>query len=177
MSLPLNSSANPAVKKPWEEKEGNVLRNKEPARGIFANLDLESLNRRKPAEKQQVLPNTNTDVKTAKGSTGDISVINQTVRTVLGIRNEDKSSSDEEFGPKLPQSMVQSSIVISSDSSDDGWVVKDKKKKKKKTKDKKKMKVKKSAKKKTYSSSRSRSRSNDNDYHKRSKKKKKSSKH
>ena len=142
---------------------------------------MESLNRRKPAEKQQVLHNT--DVKTAKGSTGDISVINQAVRTVLGIRNEEKSSSDEDFGPKLPQSMIQSSIVISSDSSDDGWVVKekdkDKKKKKKKTKDKKKMKVKKSAKKKTYSSSRSRSRSNDNDdhYHKRSKKKKKSSKY
>ena len=114
------------------------MRNKEPARGIFANLDLESLNRRKPAEKQQVQHNP--DVKTAKGSTGDISVMNQTVRTVLGIRNEEKSSSDEEFGPKLPQSMVQSSIVISSDSSDDGWVVKDKnkeKKKKKKNKDKK----------------------------------------
>merc|ERR1712062_919062 len=120
---------------------------------------------------------------TAKGSTGDISVMNQTVRTVLGIRNEEKSSSDEEFGPKLPQSMVQSSIVISSDCSDDGWVVKDKnkekKKKKKKTKDKKKLKVKKSAKKKSYPSSRSRSRSYEDDDHiqKRSKKKKKSSKY
>ena len=116
VSLPLNSTSNSSVNKPWEEKEGNILRNKQPARGIFANLDLESLNRRKPAEKKQDV--NITDVKTAKGSTGDISVINQTVRTVLGIRNEEKSSSDEEFGPKLPQSMIQSSIVISSDSSE-----------------------------------------------------------
>ena len=180
VSLPLNKSSTPAVNKPWEEKEGNILRNKQPARGIFANLDLESLNRRKPAESKQDVHNT--DVKTAKGSTGEISVMNQTVRTVLGIRNEEKSSSDEEFGPKLPQSMIQSSIVISSDSSDDGWVTKEKdkkKKKKKKSKDKKKLKVKKSVKKKTYSSSRSRSRSSESEdhHHKRSKKKKKSSKY
>ena len=158
--LPVNSQN--TVSKPWEEKEGNILRNKEPARGIFANIDLDSLNRRK-LEKQ---PDTKekAEVKTAKGSTGDISVINQTVRTVLGIRNEaGESSSEEEFGPALPQSMIEtkSSIVISSDSSEDGWVDRDKVKKKKKKKDNKKHKDRKSAKKKKkkYSSSRSRSRS------------------
>merc|ERR1711936_1268783 len=31
---------------PWEERKGNVLRSKEPAKGIFANIDFETLNKR-----------------------------------------------------------------------------------------------------------------------------------
>merc|ERR1712037_1049985 len=31
---------------PWEERKGNVLRSKEPAKGIFANIDFEALNKR-----------------------------------------------------------------------------------------------------------------------------------
>merc|ERR1711936_132297 len=31
---------------PWEETRGNVLRSKEPAKGIFANIDFEALNKR-----------------------------------------------------------------------------------------------------------------------------------
>jgi len=176
LSQPLNNSKT-TVSKPWEEKEENILRNKQPARGIFANIDLDSLNRRKPVEKKQdKIEKPDNKEKTAKGSSGDISVINQTVRTVLGIRNEaEVSSSDDEFGPKLPESMIKSSIIISSDSSDDGWVDKEKLKKKKKDK-KKKHKERKSAKKKkkTYSSSRSKSRDSE-DHHKHSKKKKKKS--
>ncbi len=34
-------------KKPWEEKRENVLRNPAPARGIFANVDFDLLNRKK----------------------------------------------------------------------------------------------------------------------------------
>ena len=177
-------NSQPAGTKPWEEKEGNVLRNKQPARGIFANIDLDSLNRRKPLEKKaETSEKEKAEVKTAKGSTGDISVINQTVRTVLGIRNEKAdSSSEDEFGPKLPESMIQTSIVISSESSEDGWIDKDKLKKKKKSKDKKKHKDRKSGKKKkkSYSPSRSKSRSRERDHddtHRHGKKKKKKSKY
>ena len=180
-NIPVNFQ--PAGSKPWEEKEGNVLRNKQPARGIFANIDLDSLNRRKPLEKKaETNEKEKPENKTAKGSTGDISVINQTVRTVLGIRNEKAdSSSEDEFGPKLPESMIQTSIVISSESSEDGWIDKDKVKKKK-SKDKKKHKDRKSGKKKkkSYSPSRSKSRSRERDHedhHRHGKKKKKKSKY
>ena len=53
-----------------------------------------------------------------KGKSENLSVLNQSVRTVLGIRNEKvDSSSDEEYGPRLPDAMIKS-IVISSDSDD-----------------------------------------------------------
>ena len=141
--------------KPWEKKEGNVLRNKEPARGIFANIDLDSLNRKQVKEKEPK------PIRTESGgvkaghpdntvtSEGNLSVANQTVRTVLGIRNEKKNeSSDEEFGPKLPPAMAEKSIVISSDSDvgDDKWKEKKKKKDKKKHKERKKYKKKKESK-------------------------------
>ena len=180
VQIPANNPSGSGPK-PWEEKEGNILRNKEPARGIFANIDLDSLNRRGPAEK---IKNRSAEQKTekpvAKGSTGNISVTQQTLRTVLGIRNEPKdSSSDDEYGPRLPDSMLpaQASIVISSDSEDDELVRKNKKTKKskkgKKHKEKKKRKDVKKKKKhvarsdSSSSSSRSRSRSRDHKYKKR----------
>ena len=111
----------------------------------------------------------------AKGSTGNISVLNQTVRTVLGIQNEKRdSSSDDEYGPKLPESMTQSSIVISSDSEDLEWVDKSKKSKKKNKKKDKKSKKKKKKKYESRSVSRSRTRSRDRDYHHKHKKRKRS---
>merc|ERR1719186_1778334 len=33
--------------KPWEEKKQNLLRNNEPARGIFANIDFDALNKKR----------------------------------------------------------------------------------------------------------------------------------
>ena len=185
---------NPAVSgpKPWQEKEGNILRNKEPARGIFANIDLDSLNRRGPSSNntlaEEERKNRSTESRqekpVAKGSTGNISVANQTLRTVLGIRNEPRdSSSDDEYGPRLPDSMLPApaptSIVISSDSEDDDVVNKKhkkgkKSKKGKKHKEKKKRKdIKKKKKRVTRSesssssSSRSRSRSRDHKHKKR----------
>ena len=111
----------------------------------------------------------------AKGSTGNISVLNQTVRTVLGIQNEKRdSSSDDEYGPKLPESMTQSSIVISSDSEDLEWIDKSKKSKKKNKKKDKKSKKKKKKKYESRSVSRSRTRSRDRDYHHKHKKRKRS---
>jgi len=141
--------------KPWEKKEGNVLRNKEPARGIFANIDLDSLNRKQVKEKEPKPIRTDSGGVKAEHpvntvtSGGNLSVANQTVRTVLGIRNEKKDeSSDEEFGPKLPPAMTEKSIVISSDSEvgDEKWKEKKKKKDKKKHKERKKYKKKKESK-------------------------------
>merc|ERR1712037_641002 len=40
---------------PWEERKGNVLRSKEPAKGIFANIDFETLNKR-PSSKRPRSP-------------------------------------------------------------------------------------------------------------------------
>jgi len=129
-----------SVPRPWEQKEGNILRSKEPARGIFANIDLDSLNRKQP-EKDKVIKDAKDNRRTEpSGKSGGLSVVSQTVRTVLGIRKEVvEDDSEEEFGPKLPPVMVQKSIVISSDSEGES----DKREKKKKSKDKKKHKEKK----------------------------------
>jgi len=142
--------------KPWEKKEGNVLRSKEPARGIFANIDLDSLNRKHLEEPKET--GFGDEQKSKAGASvnkpgGNLSVANQTVRTVLGIRNvvEDESS-EEEFGPKLPPAMVQKSIVISSDSEEDVGR-REGKKKKKKHRDRKKYKSKKEKRSRHYSSS------------------------
>jgi len=109
--------------KPWEEKQGNVLRNKEPARGIFANIDLDSLNRK----------SSHTEGSSSKS--GSLSVANQTVRTVLGIKKDsiEINTSDDEYGPKLPPVMIPNSIVISSDSDEgNSHRIKSKKRKDKK---------------------------------------------
>eukprot|EP00090_Calanus_glacialis_P046116 TRINITY_DN8895_c0_g1_i1.p1 TRINITY_DN8895_c0_g1~~TRINITY_DN8895_c0_g1_i1.p1 ORF type:complete len:643 (-),score=297.67 TRINITY_DN8895_c0_g1_i1:97-1869(-) len=148
-----------SVPRPWEQKEGNILRSKEPARGIFANIDLDSLNRKQP-EKEKVSKDVKDNGRTEPpGKSGGLSVVSQTVRTVLGIRREVvEDDSEEEFGPKLPPVMVEKSIIISSDSErgDDKRGKKKKKSKdKKKHKEKKKYKDKKEKKKKSrnYSSS------------------------
>jgi len=182
-----NNVPSGAGPKPWEEKEGNILKNMQPARGIFANIDFDSLNRRGPSSKtpSESKEQSKEPKPVAKGSTGNISVANQTLRTVLGIRNQARdSSSEEEYGPRLPDAMLpaKASIVISSDSDSevDSWVDKQKKskksKKEKKHKEKKKKEKKDKKKKKKHvarsesasSSSRSRSRSRDHK-HKKSK--------
>jgi len=149
------TSGTPAPK-PWEKNDGNILRNKEPARGIFANIDLDSLNRKHQVkEKEPVVEQKVKTVGSVK-SVGNLSVVNQTVRTVLGIRTEqEEESSEDEFGPKLPPTMIEKSILISSDSEDDHkrWKEKKKKKEKKKQKEKKKRKGKKEKRSRHYSSS------------------------
>jgi len=143
--------------KPWEKKEGNILRSKEPARGIFANIDLDSLNRKHPRDTKEtgLEDEEKAKARVSVKSGGNLSVANQTVRTVLGIRKVEDESSEDEFGPKLPPAMVQKSIVISSDSEEDGGrrEGKKKKKEKKKHKDKKKYKSKKEKRSRHYSSS------------------------
>merc|ERR1711874_19974 len=39
--------------KPWEEKKQNLLRNTDPARGIFANIDFDALNKKKAASEPE----------------------------------------------------------------------------------------------------------------------------
>ena len=99
------------------------------AQGIFANIDFDKLNSmRKDATAKNNTANMSQAAKirkanlsqspVRKGKSENLSVLNQSVRTVLGIRNEKvDSSSDEEYGPKLPDAMIKS-IVISSDSDD-----------------------------------------------------------
>jgi len=124
------------------------------AQGIFANIDFDKLN---SMRKDASISNTSnmsqaakirkanlTQSPVSKGKSENLSVLNQSVRTVLGIRNEKvDTSSDEEYGPRLPEAMIKAtSIVISSDSdesdSDDNRSrskhKKDKNKKKKKEK-------------------------------------------
>merc|ERR1712179_55437 len=142
--------------KPWEKKEGNILRNKEPARGIFANIDLDSLNRKQQVKEKDPVIEQKVKTVSSEKSVGNLSVANQTVRTVLGIRKEkEEESSEEEFGPKLPPTMIEKSIIISSDSEDDDktWKEKKKKKEKKRQKEKKKRKGKKEKRNTHYSSS------------------------
>merc|ERR1719317_11074 len=153
----ISTSGGTPAPKPWEKKEGNILRSKEPARGIFANIDLDSLNRKHQGKEKEPVEEKE-KVKTASivKSGGNLSVVNQTVRTVLGIRKEkEEESSEEEFGPKLPPAMVEKSIVISSDSEDDNerWKERKKKKERKKHKEKKKHKGKKEKRSRHYSSS------------------------
>ena len=186
--LPKIIPSQAGASKPWEEKEGNVLRSKEPARGIFANIDLDSLNKRAaPSSSEQEVSSSDSTEKPKKGSTpaatppkakagGKVSVMSQAVRTVLGIRSEAAdSSSEDEYGPRLPDSMVpQPSILISSDSEDTAWVDKSKKSKKKKEKKHKEKKSHKKKKKKQSSRSMSRSRSPTRDEHYKHKKRKRS---
>jgi len=127
--------------RPWEEKEGNFLRSQEAASGIFANIDLDSLNRRQPVTDLK----DKSSEKKKLSNNGGFSVVSQTIRTVLGIRNDHVGDdSDEEFGPKLPPViMIKESILISSDSELEKKRKEGGKKKKKKDKEKKKQKEKK----------------------------------
>ena len=124
-----------APKKPWEEKEGNVLRSKEPATGIFANIDFDALNKR-PAAKRPRSP----------------SISPRRVKPEETLKQETASgsSSDDGFGPALPPTLrvqgvarvpevrVPESITISSGEDDFKKSKKRRKDKKKKHKSEKK---------------------------------------
>merc|ERR1711934_332621 len=97
---------------PWEERRGNVLRSKEPAKGIFANIDFETLNKRTSSKRPR-------------------SPSNSPPRESNALVNKSKegssSSSDEGFGPALPPGLKSevklekevTNITLSSDS--DGY--------------------------------------------------------
>merc|ERR1711922_41856 len=112
---------------PWEETRGNVLRSKEPAKGIFANIDFEALNKRTTSKRPR-------------------SPSNSPPREVKETSSQPKqdcssSSSDEGFGPALPPGLKSevkvekevTNITISSES-DDYKEKKSKKRKKEKKK-------------------------------------------
>ena len=112
---------------PWEERRGNVLRSKEPAKGIFANIDFEALNKRTSSKRPR--SPSNSPPRESK--------------EFANISKDDcsSSSSDDGFGPALPPGLKQdvkvekevTNITLSSDSDE----YKEKKSKKRK-KDKKK---------------------------------------
>merc|ERR1712173_37624 len=112
---------------PWEETKGNVLRSKEPAKGIFANIDFEALNKRTSSKRPRSPSNSPP----------------REVKETLGQPKQDcsSSSSDEGFGPALPPGLKSevkvenevTNITISSDS-DDYKEKKSKKRKKEKKK-------------------------------------------
>merc|ERR1712088_607303 len=69
---------------PWEERRGNVLRSKEPAKGIFANIDFEALNKRTSSKRPR--SPSNSPPRESK--------------EFANISKDDcSSSSDEGFGP------------------------------------------------------------------------------
>merc|ERR1712062_433032 len=78
---------------PWEEKRGNVLRSKEPAKGIFANIDFEALNKRTTSKRPR--SPSNSPPRESK--------------EFANISKQDcsSSSSDEGLGPALPPGLKQ----------------------------------------------------------------------
>merc|ERR1712233_60948 len=117
---------------PWEEKKGNVLRSKEPAKGIYANIDFESLNKRTSSKRP----------RSPSNSPPRESNHNESVNK---SKEGSSSSSDEGFGPALPPGLKSevkvekevTNITLSSDS-DEYKEKKNKKRKKKKHKENKK---------------------------------------
>jgi len=112
---------------PWEERKGNVLRSKEPAKGIFANIDFETLNKRTSSKRPRSPSNSPTRES------------NESVDK--SKENFSSSSSDEGFGPALPPGLKSevkvekevTNITLSSDS-DEYKEKKSKKRKKEKKK-------------------------------------------
>merc|ERR1712080_315937 len=99
-----------SAKNPWEEKEGNVLRNKEPARGIFANIDFDAFNKR-TAQKRPRSPSKSPPPEVKKEKK------NESLVKPLPKARSESSSSDDGFGPALPPSMrvekVDSITIVS----------------------------------------------------------------
>merc|ERR1712210_394557 len=110
---------------PWEERKGNVLRSKEPAKGIFANIDFETLNKRTSSKRPRSPSN---------------SPPRQSNELINKSKEGSSSSSDEGFGPALPPGLKSdvkvekevTNITLSSDS--DGYKKKKSKKRKKEKK-------------------------------------------
>jgi len=110
---------------PWEERKGNVLRSKEPAKGIFANIDFETLNKRTSSKRPRSPSN---------------SPPRESNELVNKSKEGSSSSSDEGFGPALPPGLKSdvkvekevTNITLSSDS--DGYKKKKSKKRKKEKK-------------------------------------------
>merc|ERR1712010_45607 len=110
---------------PWEERKGNVLRSKEPAKGIFANIDFETLNKRTSSKRPRSPSN---------------SPPRESNELINKSKEGSSSSSDEGFGPALPPGLKSdvkvekevTNITLSSDS--DGYKKKKSKKRKKEKK-------------------------------------------
>ena len=140
--------------KPWEQKPENTLRNKNPAKGIFANIDFDALNKPKVSKSISEEPK--------KYSAEKQDVPKRMSATDFFDIDDDKNDNDETeaFGPSKPAVMLQKSKKETSDDSDDSdeWVEKSdsKKSKRKSSKHKKEKKKHKSkSKKKKKSSSKS----------------------
>ena len=111
--------------KPWEKKPENSLRNPNPNRGIFANIDFDRLNA-KPKEPKT--PIVITEPSTSRMSAKDF------------FGSEEKSEDFETFGPAKPKenSKFQRKNSTESSDSENEWVEKSDTKKKKHKKEKKK---------------------------------------
>lgn len=129
----LTKTTTDTPKNPWEEREGNVLRSKAPAKGIFANIDFDALNKR-PSSKRPRSPSQSPPRYNCKPGEGLSGVI-EPKKEAAG----EGSSSDDSFGPALPPGLAPSkvvakveSITISTDSEETGGRRKRRKKEKKK---------------------------------------------
>ena len=133
----------------WEDKKVNLLRNKNPAQGLFANIDFEALNNPKKKNKsQEELKKVPSDQESSSKKGSDkIQDISETDKPPASKRPrasdffEKESSEPEEdlFGPAKPPDLrhvaaAAGDTTDDSDSSNGAW----KEKKKKKTKSKKK---------------------------------------
>ena len=129
------------TEKPWEKKPENTLRNPNPNRGIFANVDLDKLNAKKDVTNPVVITTPSSKPNPMPSSSGRMSA-----KDFFG-------GSDNTFGPAKPKETVKDfkSKETSTSSEEDEWVEKSERKHKKHKKEKKK-KSKKSKKKKSKSS-------------------------
>lgn len=128
----VSRTKNDREKSPEKSKPSN---GDHQARGIFAGIDFDKFIKRRRKTPPPI-------VRERVATTKPKSILDRSVRTILGIKSAE--SSDDEYGPKLPPpARTVEKIVISSNSDSDEWEEKSKKKKEKKEKKKKKDKKKK----------------------------------
>lgn len=105
--------------KPWEEKKENLLRNNEPAKGIFANIDFDALNKKRvtaieevpkeTSEKEAPKKHTKVDEQSDKGRCEIIENENSRdkphQRLILNSLGS-KAHASKEDSPSLPEKMM-----------------------------------------------------------------------
>ena len=114
--------------KPWEEKRQNILRNKAPAKGIFANIDFEALNKKKLRPPEQEAEEEEEDDEDGHKEKPKEEIRKPMERPkAADFFKDDSDEETEAFGPAKPPPMVPSSKKPSADSSSseeedaDGW--------------------------------------------------------
>ncbi len=101
---------------PWEEKKQNLLRNMSPAKGIFANVDFDALNRKK--KKELPLPEKKPPEKTEEPKRSGEAVKRPRAADFLESESEGE---EDTFGPSKPPAGAKVDYLakFASDDSDD----------------------------------------------------------